>query len=54
VGCSIEVHESFKLDDATWKAKTYPIAPEPVAGLEWVNCSTCDSTLARPIDGECS
>lgn len=48
-GCTPSSHEALKTDAAAWKAGTYAISPEPVMGLEWVNCAACHSTLAREV-----
>lgn len=48
--CTPASHEALKSDAAAWKAGTYSIASEPVMGLEWVNCTACNSTLAREVD----
>jgi len=52
MSCSIEVHESYKRDAETFRARTYPIAETPIGGCEWANCRDCDSTILRPVDGE--
>lgn len=48
--CTIETHEALKSDVVKWETEATPIASEPVFGLEWKNCNTCSSTLARPVE----
>jgi hypothetical protein len=48
--CTVESHEKLKADAVKWATHATPIAAEPVFGLEWKNCNTCSSTLARPVE----